>query len=61
MSTTISQFLNVLFQPGDVFEVRAPKTLDRIGADYASTVSGYFNNSAAAGRNGVPRRAEIAR
>ncbi len=38
----IARFLNLLVQPGDVFEVRAPKCLERRGATYTSTVSGYF-------------------
>lgn len=41
----VARFLNLLVQPGDVFEVRAPKCLERRGATYTSTVSGYFTHA----------------
>ncbi len=40
----VASFLRLLVQPGDVFEVRAPKCLERGGATYTSTVSGYFTH-----------------
>ncbi len=39
---TIRRFLELLFEPGDVFEVRAPGCRDRPDAKYAYTCSGYF-------------------
>lgn len=36
------RFLELLFQPGDVFEVRAPDCRERRDARYAFTCSGYF-------------------
>ncbi len=47
MNQTASQavvrhFLEALFQPGDVFEVRAPDCRERRDARYAFTCSGYF-------------------
>ncbi len=41
--TVIRGFLEALFQPGDVFEVRAPGCRDRPDAKYAYTCSGYFS------------------
>lgn len=38
----IAEHLRVLYQPGDVFEVRAPKCLERRGGSYTSTQSGYY-------------------
>ena len=38
----IRRFLALLFQPGDVFEVRAPDCRERRDARYAFTCSGYF-------------------
>lgn len=45
VASEIIRFLNLLVQPGDVFEVRAPKCLERRGATYSSTVSGYFTHA----------------
>ncbi len=42
IAAEVARFLHLLTQPGDVFEVRAPKCLERRGATYTSTVSGYF-------------------
>ncbi len=42
IAAEIARFLNLLVQPDDVFEVRSPKCLERRGATYTSTVSGYF-------------------
>jgi hypothetical protein len=39
---TIRRFLELLFAPGDVFEVRAPGCRDRPDTKYAYTCSGYF-------------------
>ena len=39
---TIRRFLELLFQPGDVFEVRAPDCREQRSARYAFTCSGYF-------------------
>lgn len=39
----IGHFLALLFQPGDVFEVRAPDCRERRDARYAFTCSGYFS------------------
>ena len=39
---TIRRFLELLFQPGDVFEVRAPDCREQRNARYAFTCSGYF-------------------
>ena len=41
--TAIRRFLSLLFEPGDVFEVRAPGCRDRPDAKYAYTCSGYFS------------------
>ena len=41
-TNTIRHFLELLFELGDVFEVRAPGCRDRPGARYAFTCSGYF-------------------
>ena len=38
----IRTFLETLFEPGDVFEVRAPNTLMSERSGFRSTVSGYF-------------------
>lgn len=38
----VRRFLELLFRPGDVFEVRAPGCRDRPDATYAYTCSGYF-------------------
>lgn len=38
----IRRFVELLFQPGDVFEVRAPDCRERRDARYAFTCSGYF-------------------
>lgn len=38
----VQRFLATLFQPGDVFEVRAPECRDRPDARFAFTCSGYF-------------------
>lgn len=42
----IRRFLSLLFQPGDVFEVRAPGCRERPDAKYAFTCSGYFTHAA---------------
>lgn len=51
-TTVIDGFLGALFQPGDVFEVRAPDCRERRDARSAFTCSGYFTfetlNAAAA-------------
>ena len=39
---TIHRFLELLFQPGEVFEVRAPDCRERRDARYSFTCSGYF-------------------
>jgi hypothetical protein len=39
---TIRRFLELLFQPGDVFEVRAPGCREQRNTRYAFTCSGYF-------------------
>ncbi len=38
----IRLFLETLFEPGDVFEIRAPNTAQRPGSTYTATASGYF-------------------
>ena len=38
----VATFLKLLYEPGDTFEVRAPKCLERPGSSYAATASGYF-------------------
>ena len=45
VAAEITRFLTLLVQLGDVFEVRAPKCLERRGATYTSTVSGYFTHA----------------
>ncbi len=45
IAAEIARFLNLLVQPDDVFEVRSPKCLERRGATYTSTVSGYFTHA----------------
>jgi len=42
----VQRFLGLLFEPGDVFEVRAPKCRERRNSSYTSTVSGYFTSDA---------------
>ncbi|GJQ27729.1 MAG: hypothetical protein HBSAPP02_27610 [Phycisphaerae bacterium] len=42
VAPTIRRFLELLFQPGDVFEVRVPDCRERRDARYAFTCSGYF-------------------
>jgi len=41
-AVTIRQFLALLFQPGDMFEVRAPECRDRPDDRFTFTCSGYF-------------------
>ncbi len=43
-TSAIRAFLSLLFQPGDVFEVRAPECRERKDARYAVTCSGYFTH-----------------
>lgn len=38
----IRRFLTAMFGPGDVFEVRAPNCLEKVGSTFTSTVLGYF-------------------
>ena len=38
----VHRFVTLLYQSGDVFEVRAPKCQERRGSSFTSTVSGYF-------------------
>jgi len=40
----VQRFLGLLFEPGDAFEVRAPKCRERRNSSYTSTVSGYFTS-----------------
>lgn len=40
---SIRRFLSLLFEPGDVFEVRAPDCRERRDTRYAFTCSGYFS------------------
>jgi len=47
-SSTVRSFLSLLYEPGDVLEVRAPKCRERAGSSFASTASGYFNDHDAA-------------
>jgi len=42
----VQRFLGLLFEPGDAFEVRAPKCRERRNSSYTSTVSGYFTSDA---------------
>jgi len=42
----IKRHLQTLFEPGDVFEVRAPKTLQRRGSSFRATCSGYYTYDA---------------
>ncbi|MBL8757327.1 MAG: DUF3987 domain-containing protein, partial [Phycisphaerae bacterium] len=42
LSTTIAQWLRLMIRPGDMFEVRAPKTLRSSGTS-RTTVSGYYS------------------
>jgi len=46
VASEVARFLSVLVPPSDVFEVRAPKCLERRGTTYTSTMSGYFTHSA---------------
>ena len=41
---TVRRHLELLYEPGDVFEVRAPGCRDRPGSRYAYTCSGYFTH-----------------
>lgn len=41
----VRRVLELLYQPGDVFEVRAPNCRDRGNARYAYTCSGYFTGA----------------
>lgn len=45
IAAEVARYLGLLVQPGDVFEVRAPKCLERRGATYTGTVSGYFTHA----------------
>ncbi|MBL8964915.1 MAG: hypothetical protein JNK70_12710, partial [Phycisphaerae bacterium] len=38
----IHTFIHALFASGDVFEIRAPRCLDRPNSDFRSTTAGYF-------------------
>lgn len=42
----VRRFLQLLYQPGDTFEVRAPDCRERRDARYAFTCSGYFTTEA---------------
>lgn len=42
----VARALDQLYEPGDVFEVRAPKCRERRGSSYTSTVCGYFTRDA---------------
>lgn len=44
----IERYIRLLFQPGDVFEVRAPKCVERPGSPFRSTVAGYYTYDAIA-------------
>ena len=44
----LRRFLGMLFESGDVLEVRAPKCRERVGSSFTSTVSGYFSDLDAA-------------
>lgn len=40
----VREFLELLYEPGDVFEVRAPKSLERPGSSFEATWSGYYDD-----------------
>lgn len=40
----IRHFLELLFEPGDIFEVRAPKCADRPGSTFKGTTLGYYQH-----------------
>jgi hypothetical protein len=42
LHSELRRFLELLYEPGDVFEVRAPKCRERRGSSYTSTVCGYY-------------------
>lgn len=44
--TDVADVLRLLYEPDDVFEVRAPKCRERQGSSYTSTVCGYFTHDA---------------
>ena len=44
----VRRFLTLLYEPGDVLAIRAPKCRERAGSSFASTASGYFNDHGAA-------------
>ena len=42
--TDVAEFLRILIEPGDVFELRALKCPDKPGGIYVSTAAGWFND-----------------
>ena len=42
--TDIAEYLGLLFDPGEVFEVRSPDCPQKSGSKYRRTYSGYFND-----------------
>ncbi len=47
-STDTADYLRILHERGDVFEIRAPRCPERTGGKFTPTASGYFNDIAAA-------------
>jgi len=41
----VRRFLELLFVPGDIFEVRVPKCADKPGSHYRSTTLGYYQHA----------------
>ena len=41
----IACFMRLMFAPGDVFEVRAPKCRQKAGTSFTSTASGYYTHA----------------
>lgn len=42
LQQAVARFLRLLFSPGDVFEIRAPKCPVKPDSDFKQTISGYF-------------------
>ncbi|MEM6277070.1 MAG: hypothetical protein AAF714_08970 [Pseudomonadota bacterium] len=49
-STNIEQYLQLLHQPGDVYETRILDTPQKRGASFRANASGYFNDHSKAAR-----------
>jgi hypothetical protein len=44
LANEIKTHLELLFKPGEVFEIRILNVPERVGSNFKATISGYFNN-----------------